>query len=163
MPPSLLPTSRSSTCVFSAPTQDCPLPRARKHLSSARRQSSSTPWYRESLLRCAISNAKKTISKNKLWRKRKKGPLFKKCLLIQIVLYRVCNLKKIIQEWWLQCFMSPPPPKSGHAFPKYCVFQLVFYFYIFVSQLLAQLLFFFSTDSCTSLCRFLHLLVRSFF
>ena len=86
--------------------------------SFARRQSSSTPWLWESLLCCAISNEKKTnFKKNKLWRK--KRPLFKKCLLIQIVLYRVCKFLKV-QEWWLQCFVFLPGQTTLSLNTMYC-------------------------------------------
>lgn len=72
----------------------------------------------------------------------RKKTLFKKCLMIRSVLYRVCNFK--ISGMMTSVFNVSP--KSGHVmlFPKRCVFQLVIYFPLFF-------LVFISASSFTSL------------
>lgn len=63
--------------------------------------------------------------------KKKKKTLFKKCLLIQIVLYKVCKNSGMMPS------VFNVSPKSGHVmlffpFSPKCVFQLVIYFPFFL-------------------------------
>lgn len=58
--------------------------------------------------------------------KKQKKTLFKKCLLIRIVLYRVCNFK--ISGMMTSVFNVSPKSSYFMLFPKCCVFPLVFYF-----------------------------------
>lgn len=93
----------------------------------------------------------------------KKKNLFKKCLLIRIVLYRVCNFK--ISGMMTSVFNVSPKTVHFTLFPKYCVFQLVFcsFFFLLYLYLLALLLCYCHDSSFVNCMEFMNFLISLIF